>query len=777
MKRSSGAGSSRTQIGGRSTGRRLVDRPPGEHRRTGYRPGPCRATSSASPRRGSPTRRRAWSRGSSPSSPSRSTPTTSPRPSWATPRRCSRRSSWPASSCASASARRSCASTSTTTTSLHRDRLARRTTSFVLVTSTVAALVAVVFAGAISQALLGTRDATLMAYGVLGLWAFTNLEIAYALLRVDERRRTYLIASVSNVVLTVALTVTLVVGFDGGARGYVLGNYAASTVVLVGLWVFALRHRVGLDLRAPRTLGPMLRFGAPTVPADAAVFALNVVDRAWLLRADSPAAAGLYAVAVKLATLVIVAVRGFQAAWPPLAYSIVDEDEARHLYALVTTAYVIVTGLVVAGLTLLGRWVVRLLTADPVLPGAQGAAVGGAGLGAVRALPRLRHHRRAREGHHAHLPGRGRRAGGQRRRPRAAGRPARPLGRGHRAVRGLPGDARRRPPAHAAAVHGALRLAAPGARRGDRGRHLGGGRAAAADERRRRLRAAHARPGGHPASRSRPSCCACAASSSQARLNRSARVRLARPRGRKDGPGRGRRRGGRHLLPRHPGDLHDPPVPPRRAGPRQRARARRLRQLGLVRHVEQRHHDHTTANSSPRPASVVDTKTSSLGTFLVDAKGRALYLWDADHGSKSSCSGACAQAWPPLTTTSTPKAGGAGQGLAARHHQALGRLARGHLRRAPALLLRGRQRRPGRPPARAATASARRGGSSRRPARRSRQAARSTGAGRGCARPRPRAAPRRGPGAASRSRGANSAAGRGRAARAPRASAPRRPTP
>jgi O-antigen/teichoic acid export membrane protein len=95
--------------------------------------------------------------------------------------------------------------------------------------------------------------------------------------------------------------------------------------VLVGLWVFALRQRVGLDLRAPRTLGPLLRFGAPTVPADAAVFALNVVDRAWLLRADSPAAAGLYAVAVKLATLVIVAVRGFQAAWPPLAYSIVDE--------------------------------------------------------------------------------------------------------------------------------------------------------------------------------------------------------------------------------------------------------------------------------------------------------------------------------------------------------------------------------------------------------------------------------------------------------------------
>jgi predicted lipoprotein with Yx(FWY)xxD motif len=61
---------------------------------------------------------------------------------------------------------------------------------------------------------------------------------------------------------------------------------------------------------------------------------------------------------------------------------------------------------------------------------------------------------------------------------------------------------------------------------------------------------------------------------------------------------------------------------------------------------------------SPRPASVVATSTSALGTFLVDAKGRALYLWDADHGSKSACSAACATDWPPLTTIGTPKAGG-----------------------------------------------------------------------------------------------------------------------
>jgi O-antigen/teichoic acid export membrane protein len=248
-----------------------------------------------------------------------------------------------------------------------RRRLARTVTGAVLCVSTLAALVGLAVAGAISEALLDTRDATLVACGLLGLWAFTNLEIAYALLRVEERRRVYLAASLANVLLTVALTVTLVVGLDGGARGYVLGNYAASTVVLLGLWARPLRGLVALPgARALRTAatGALLRFGAPTVPADATVFALNVVDRAYLLRAESPAAAGVYAVSVKLATVVIIAVRGFQAAWPPLAYSVTDEAEARRLYATVTTYYVLVTGLVVAALALLGRWIVRLLAAD-----------------------------------------------------------------------------------------------------------------------------------------------------------------------------------------------------------------------------------------------------------------------------------------------------------------------------------------------------------------------------------------------------------------------------
>ena len=209
-----------------------------------------------------------------------------------------------------------------------------------------------------------------MSIGLLGLWAFTNLEVANALLRVEERLRLYVTMATANILLTVTLTIILVVVEDGGARGYVLGNYGASTVILVGLWIVQ-RDRV--SFRPPRQTVALLRFGGPTVPADAAAFALNVVDRTYLLHAQSADAAGRYGFAAKLSTVVIVAVRGFQAAWPPLAYSVTDEAQAARLYARVTTAYVAVTGIVVCGVTLVGRWAVRALASDPSYYGASEA--------------------------------------------------------------------------------------------------------------------------------------------------------------------------------------------------------------------------------------------------------------------------------------------------------------------------------------------------------------------------------------------------------------------
>ena len=55
--------------------------------------------------------------------------------------------------------------------------------------------------------------------------------------------------------------------------------------------------------------------------------------------------------------------------------------------------------------------------------------------------------------------------------------------------------------------------------------------------------------------------------------------------------------------------------------------------------------------------SVNVASNPKLGSILVDAQGRTLYLFQKDTGGKSSCSGSCASAWPPAVTTTSPKAG------------------------------------------------------------------------------------------------------------------------
>ena len=69
----------------------------------------------------------------------------------------------------------------------------------------------------------------------------------------------------------------------------------------------------------------------------------------------------------------------------------------------------------------------------------------------------------------------------------------------------------------------------------------------------------------------------------------------------------------------------------------------------------------TASPSSPKTASersaTVGAANTSLGQILVDSNGRTLYLFKKDNGTKSACSGACADAWPPVRADGKPTVG------------------------------------------------------------------------------------------------------------------------
>jgi predicted lipoprotein with Yx(FWY)xxD motif len=57
-----------------------------------------------------------------------------------------------------------------------------------------------------------------------------------------------------------------------------------------------------------------------------------------------------------------------------------------------------------------------------------------------------------------------------------------------------------------------------------------------------------------------------------------------------------------------------------------------------------------TTGAAARAATVAIEHTQ-LGTVLVDGGRRTLYLFEKDKGAVSSCYGACASVWPPLTAS------------------------------------------------------------------------------------------------------------------------------
>jgi predicted lipoprotein with Yx(FWY)xxD motif len=54
----------------------------------------------------------------------------------------------------------------------------------------------------------------------------------------------------------------------------------------------------------------------------------------------------------------------------------------------------------------------------------------------------------------------------------------------------------------------------------------------------------------------------------------------------------------------------------------------------------------------PATGKVVSAQSTSLGTILVDGRGRTVYVFANDKANVSNCAGACAADWPPVAAPS-----------------------------------------------------------------------------------------------------------------------------
>jgi O-antigen/teichoic acid export membrane protein len=116
------------------------------------------------------------------------------------------------------------------------------------------------------------------------------------------------------------------------------------------------------------------------MPSRLALWGLNLSNRLLLVSLASLAAAGVFAASVRVAQVVMLLVIAFQLAWPPFAYSIEDDGEARRVYRAVLTWWMLVALWIVLGLALLRDPLFALLAAPRFAAGADPMAVYALGL-------------------------------------------------------------------------------------------------------------------------------------------------------------------------------------------------------------------------------------------------------------------------------------------------------------------------------------------------------------------------------------------------------------
>ena len=231
---------------------------------------------------------------------------------------------------------------------------------FTMGSATLGLLVGVVFAAPIAHVLGLGSASNLVIAGAVGLWAQTNYQQLTALFRVEERSTAFAIASVANVLITVLLTVLFVAVWRLGAIGLIVGNFLGTLIVYTVL--LAYRHQqLGLEFDR-RLFRAMQKFGMPLVPSALALWAINFIDREFIVWYKGPAEVGVYSVAIKVASIITFVMVAFRTAWPAFAYSIEDDREAKRTYSFVLTYLLSFATWGALALGALAPWWVAFLT-------------------------------------------------------------------------------------------------------------------------------------------------------------------------------------------------------------------------------------------------------------------------------------------------------------------------------------------------------------------------------------------------------------------------------
>ena len=176
--------------------------------------------------------------------------------------------------------------------------------------------------------------------------------------------RLFALDGILRTVLAVAFNILLLAVFPMGITGYMLANVLADGITMAFVFLCAREWQyLRLSSVNRRDTAQMLRYSVPLVPTNLCSWIINISDRYLIALLIGNAATGIYAVANKIPTVLLIVSNIFSSAWQLSALADQPKAEKARFFSNVYSVYSAVALVAASGVILTAQLSTRLLAA------------------------------------------------------------------------------------------------------------------------------------------------------------------------------------------------------------------------------------------------------------------------------------------------------------------------------------------------------------------------------------------------------------------------------
>lgn len=231
-----------------------------------------------------------------------------------------------------------------------------------LVTSLITLITLVGFSGQLSEWLGLDRHWILLAVVVTASSIVVQVRLGQWQVRKDAKQ--YGVMQVSQSLLNIFLSLTLVIVFAQGAGGRISAQIlAAGFFAALALWLLRRDGLLKVMVWRPAFISEALRFGVPLIPHVGGMFLLASVDRFVINSELGLAQTGVYMVAIQFAAALSLVFDAINKAYVPWLFERLkrDDEQEKRLIVRFTYGWYLAIVCVAGMIFLVGPWVVTFV--------------------------------------------------------------------------------------------------------------------------------------------------------------------------------------------------------------------------------------------------------------------------------------------------------------------------------------------------------------------------------------------------------------------------------